>query len=116
MGVTPGALLAWDAARGHLSVNAVNYAIRTTGMLALVFLVLALAVTPLRKMTGTAMLIAIRRSLGLFSFAYLVTHVTLFYALDRGASLASTLHEILTRRFDSRSCLLASSRSCSGTA
>src|SRR2546429_149902 len=43
-GATPAVLLAWDAATGHLGVNGVNYAIRTTGMLALVFLVLALAV------------------------------------------------------------------------
>ncbi len=98
-GATPIVLLAWDAARHTLGVNGVNYAIRTTGLMTLIFLVLALAVTPLRKLTGIAMFIAVRRSLGLFALFYLVVHVSLFYGLDRAASLASTLHEIFMRRY-----------------
>lgn len=98
-GITPAVLLGWDAARHSLGVNAVNYAIRTTGLLALIFLVLALCVTPLRKLTGVALLIAVRRSLGLFACFYLVVHVSLFYGFDRAASLASTLHEIFMRRY-----------------
>lgn len=98
-GATPIALLAWDAFRHALGVNAVNYAIRTTGLLTLIFLVLALMVTPLRKLTGVAMLIAVRRSLGLFALFYLVVHVSLFFGFDRAASVASTLHEIVMRRY-----------------
>jgi ferredoxin-NADP reductase/DMSO/TMAO reductase YedYZ heme-binding membrane subunit len=99
VGITPACLLGWDALRHSLGVNGVNYAIRTTGMLALVFLVLALVVTPARKLTGLGMLIAVRRSLGLFSFFYLAVHFSLFYGLDRAASLGSTVHEIVMRRY-----------------
>jgi ferredoxin-NADP reductase/DMSO/TMAO reductase YedYZ heme-binding membrane subunit len=97
--MTPGCLLAWDALHGTLGVNGVNYAIRTTGMLALVFLLLTLAITPVRKIVKGVPLIAVRRSLGLGAFFYLVVHVSLFYGLDRAASLTSTVHEILARRY-----------------
>src|SRR3954464_4856720 len=70
-GLVPMALLAWDAVHHHLGVNEVNFAIRTTGLIGLVCLVLSLLVTPLRKLTGWNALIAIRRNLGVFGFTYL---------------------------------------------
>ena len=48
----PVALLGWDAWGGRLGANPVNFAIRTTGILSLIFLVLSLAVTPASRMTG----------------------------------------------------------------
>src|SRR5665213_590711 len=66
----PGAMLAWDAAHHHLGANGVNYALHTTGLLALICLMLTLLVTPLRKLTGWNTLIALRRSLGLYAFFY----------------------------------------------
>ena len=39
----PVILLGWDACTGHLGANPVNFAIRTTGLLSLIFLVLTLA-------------------------------------------------------------------------
>jgi len=97
--LVPGAILLWDAAHQQLGANGVNYALRTTGMLALVFLMLTLAVTPLRKLTGVATLIAYRRALGLFAFGYASTHFLIFFVFDRSLSLGSTLHEILNRRY-----------------
>jgi len=97
--LVPGAILLWDAAHGQLGANGVNYALRTTGMLALVFLMLTLAVTPLRKLTGLATLIAYRRALGLFAFGYACTHFLIFFIFDRSLSIGSTLHEILNRRY-----------------
>jgi glycine betaine catabolism B len=96
-GLVPGALLAWDAYHRQLGVNEVNFAIRTTGMVGLIFLVLSLAVTPVRRWTGWNQLIAIRRNLGVLGFAYLALHVALFFALDRAGSVASTLDEIVAR-------------------
>jgi len=97
--LVPGAILLWDAAHSQLGANGVNYALRTTGMLALVFLTLTLAVTPLRRLTGIATLIAYRRALGLFAFGYASTHFLIFFVFDRGLSVGSTLHEILNRRY-----------------
>ena len=96
-GVVPIALLAWDAYHHQLGVNEVNFAIRTTGLIGLVFLVLSLIVTPLRKLTGWNTLIAIRRNLGVFAFVYLASHFAIFFVFDRQASVASTLTEIVER-------------------
>jgi ferredoxin-NADP reductase/DMSO/TMAO reductase YedYZ heme-binding membrane subunit len=96
-GAVPAAVLAWDAIGGQLGVNGVNYAIRTTGKLSIVFLTLSLLVTPLRRLTGWSQLIAVRRSLGLFGFYYALAHFSIFFALDRAASLESTVTEIVER-------------------
>ena len=93
----PGILLLWDAYRGQLGVNQVNFAIRTTGLVGLVFLTLSLAITPLRRLTGWNLLISVRRNLGVYGFFYIALHFAIFFALDRGGSVSSTLHEIVTR-------------------
>ena len=98
-GGVPAALLAWDAARHSLGVNAVNYAIRTTGILGLLFLVASLTVTPLRRLTGWNEIIASRRALGLYAFFYILAHFAIFFFFDRAASIGSTVHEIVTRRY-----------------
>ncbi len=97
--LVPGAILAWDAAHGQIGVNGVNYALHTTGLLALIFLLLTLLVTPLRKLTGWNTLISYRRTLGLVAFSYACVHFLIFFGLDRALSVSSTLHEIFTRRY-----------------
>jgi glycine betaine catabolism B len=97
--LVPAALLAWDAWRGQLGVNAVNFVIRTTGLIGLILITLSLAVTPLRELTGWGRLVAPRRALGVIGFGYLVLHFAIFVLLDRQASVSSTLHEIVTRRY-----------------
>jgi len=97
--LVPGTLLAWDAWHGQLGVNGVNYALHTTGLLALIFLLLTLAVTPARKLTGWTTVLAYRRSLGLFAFAYTCAHFLIFFLFDRALSVSSTIHEILARRY-----------------
>lgn len=98
-GGVPAVLLAWDAIRHNLGVNAVNYAIRTTGIIGLLLLVASLAVTPLRRLSGWNEIIATRRAIGLYAFFYLLAHFAIFFVFDRGASVGSTVHEILTRRY-----------------
>ena len=96
-GLVPMLLLGWDAYHHQLGVNEVNFAIRTTGLLGLVFLVLSLLVTPLRRLTGWNSLIAIRRNLGVFGFVYIALHFAIFFAFDRAGSISSTLTEIVER-------------------
>ena len=96
-GIVPIVLLAWDAYHHQLGVNEVNFAIRTTGLIGLVFLALALLVTPLRRLTGWNTLIAIRRNLGVFGFVYIALHFSIFFVFDRGGSVSSTLEEIVER-------------------
>jgi len=98
-GAVPALVLLWDAYEGQLGVNGVNYAIRTTGKLSIVFLTLSLLITPLRRLTGWNQLIAVRRSLGLFGFYYALAHFTIFFGLDREASVDSTITEIIERQY-----------------
>ena len=98
-GLVPLALLGYDAKHNQLGANPQNFAILTTGMMTLIFLMLTMAVTPLRKVTGWNWLIQFRRMLGLFAFFYACVHFQLFFSLDRGFSISSTLSEMLKRKY-----------------
>jgi DMSO/TMAO reductase YedYZ heme-binding membrane subunit len=95
----PATLLAWDAWHHRLGANPVNFAIHTTGMSALVFLMLTLAVTPLRRVTGLNWIIFSRRTLGLYAFFYACLHFSIFFSLDRSFSVSSTLTEMVKRKY-----------------
>src|SRR3712207_9588757 len=68
--LVPLALVGWDWRRGQLGANPLDFVTRTTGTLTLVFLVLTLAVTPLRKGTGANWLGGLRRMVGGYAFFY----------------------------------------------
>ena len=98
-GLIPLVLLCSDWFRGKLGVNPVEFLIRSTGVLALVFLVLTLTVTPLRKIFGWNWLMKHRRMLGLFSFFYAVLHLATYVGLDRDWRLLSIGPDIIKRQF-----------------
>jgi len=98
-GAVPLALLGWDKWHHNLGANPQNFVILTTGMMTLVFLVLTLAVTPVRKITGWNWLLSFRRRLGLYAFFYACAHFLLFFSLDRSFSVSSTLSEMVKRKF-----------------
>ena len=98
-GAVPLALLVWDQSHHRLGANPQNFLILTTGMMTLTFLVLTMAVTPLRKVTGWNWLIQFRRMLGLYAFFYGCLHFLCFFSLDRGFSVSSTLTEMLKRKY-----------------
>jgi ferredoxin-NADP reductase/DMSO/TMAO reductase YedYZ heme-binding membrane subunit len=97
--LVPAVLLAWDAYRHHLGVNDVNFAIRTTGLIGLILITLALVITPLRAITGWNRLISVRRNMGVIGFFYLATHFVIFFLFERQASVSSTLTEIVKRKY-----------------
>ena len=81
----PVALLGWDAWGGRLGANPVNFALRTTGILSLTFLVLSLTITPASRLTGWGWLGQFRRMLGLYAFFHAALHFLLFFALEAEA-------------------------------
>lgn len=98
-GLGPLLMLGWDAWQDQLGANGVNNALHITGILSLVFLFIALVITPLRAITGWNSMIAYRRALGLYGFAYAALHFVIYVAFDRMGSLSSTIEEIASRRF-----------------
>lgn len=97
--VVPLTLLACDAYNHHLGANPVEFSLRTTGMLALIFLLLSLTVTPLRKITHWNQFSLFRRMLGLFAFFYAFIHLSIYFVLYRSLNLASAWKDIIARPF-----------------
>lgn len=97
--LVPLALLLWDAYHKHLGANPAEFMTRTTGMMTLVFLMLTLAVTPLRKITGLNWLTKFRRMLGLFAFFYGFLHLLTYIWFDRYFNLRSIPGDVVTRPF-----------------
>lgn len=98
-GAVPLALLCWDALDHRLGANPTVFAIRTTGMLTLVFLISSLAVTPLRLISGRNWLSHFRRMLGLYAFFYGVLHLSTYFVFDRSMSIRGTISDTLARPF-----------------
>src|SRR5690348_4699990 len=95
--MVPGAVLLWDALHQQLGVNSANFAIKTTGLVAVTYLVLSLAITPLRAVTGLSWLVQFRRAIGCFAFYYAAAHLSIYFWFDRSHSLSSTVYEITHR-------------------
>jgi sulfoxide reductase heme-binding subunit YedZ len=98
-GSVPLLLLLHDTYYHRLGANPSEFAIRTTGTLALLFLIISLAVTPLRKALGQPWMIKFRRMLGLFGFFYAALHLLIYTLLDRSASLRAVIEDVTKRPF-----------------
>jgi sulfoxide reductase heme-binding subunit YedZ len=83
----------------RLGANPVETIQDTTGLWALRFLLITLAVTPLRRATGQAWPLQFRRMLGLFAFAYAVMHFTNYLLLDRALDLGEIIGDLTKRPF-----------------
>jgi len=97
--LVPLALAGWDWRRGQLGANPLDFVTRTTGTLTLVFLVLTLAVTPVRKLTGANWLVRLRRMLGLYAFFYGVLHLLCYVWFDKWFDAAAIVQDVARRRF-----------------
>ena len=80
--LVPAAVLAWRAATGDLTPNPIQFITQQTGDWTLRFLLITLAVTPLRRVTRWHSIIRVRRMLGLFAFFYGTLHLLAFVVLD----------------------------------
>ena len=95
----PAAALALDAFRGDLTANPIEYITHTTGDWAIRFLVITLAVTPIRRLTGWNPVIQLRRMLGLFSFFYATLHFLTWFVLDWFFDFRQMAEDIAMRPF-----------------
>lgn len=91
--------LAWRAYQGDLTANPIEYITHFTGDWAIRFLVITLAVTPLRKLLHAPSLIRYRRMVGLFAFFYACLHFTTWFAIDKFFDFHEILADFTKRRF-----------------
>jgi methionine sulfoxide reductase heme-binding subunit len=69
------------------------------GKTALNLLLITLAVTPVRQLTGLTQLVRLRRMLGLFAFFYVVVHFTVYLTLDLELNWRTVGADILKRPY-----------------
>lgn len=97
--LVPLFLLACDAVFGKLGANPIEFFLRTTGVLTLVFLLITLAVSPLRKRFGWNNLIKFRRMLGLFVFFYGALHLITYAVFDKSMNIPTIFADVWQRPF-----------------
>jgi sulfoxide reductase heme-binding subunit YedZ len=95
----PLLLLGWRALHNGLSANPIEYITHFTGDWTLQFLVITLAVTPLRKLLRWPDLIRFRRMLGLFAFFYGSLHFLTYIWLDKFFDLSEIGKDVVKRPF-----------------
>lgn len=95
----PFAWLVYATFTNNLGVNPAETLQLETGIWALRFLLITLAVTPLRRVTGWNRAIQFRRMLGLFAFFYVTLHFLTYAILDTGFGWALILDDLAKRPF-----------------
>jgi methionine sulfoxide reductase heme-binding subunit len=97
--LAPLALLAYRAVTGDLGTNPEETLNRFTGDWTLRFLLIALAVTPLRRLTGWAQIGRLRRMLGLFAFAYALVHFLTWIWVGQQFDPGAIVRDVIKRPF-----------------
>lgn len=97
--LVPAALLVRGLLLGDLGANPAEAIQLSTGRWAFKFLLLTLAVTPLRRLSGWNVVIQYRRMLGLFAFFYASLHLTAYWAFDLVFSVSHLFADTAKRPF-----------------
>ena len=107
--LVPVGILAWGFFGAHptdmsswgqgLGANPLEVITHSTGDWTIRFLLITLAITPLRKITKLNWLIRFRRMLGLFAFFYGTLHLFTYLWFDKDFVLADILADVGKRRF-----------------
>ncbi|MFD0738305.1 protein-methionine-sulfoxide reductase heme-binding subunit MsrQ [Lysobacter koreensis] len=105
LALTPAAILAWRireeylTGSGSLGADPVAAIEHFLGLWALRLLMVTLAITPLRQLTGQAVLLRFRRMLGLYVFFYATLHLSAYLVLDLRGYWTQIFEEIAKRPY-----------------
>lgn len=98
IGFVPTVYNFYLAATGGLGINPVKTYEHLLGLWALKFLIVTLAITPIRDLTGLSFL-RYRRAFGLLSFYYVAMHVAVYVLLDQQLNLSAIIADIIKRPY-----------------
>lgn len=90
-------LFGWTGA--DLGANPIEALLHSLGLWGLRFLLLSLAVTPIRRWTGWYWLVRYRRMLGLYAFFYILLHFVTYAVLDQGLDPGAIFEDVLKRPY-----------------
>jgi sulfoxide reductase heme-binding subunit YedZ len=99
LSLLPACWLAWRAWNSDLTSNPIEYVTHFTGDWTIRFVVITLAITPLRKLLKLPDLIKFRRLIGLFAFFYGSLHFLTWFGLDKFFDFHEILADFAKRRF-----------------
>jgi sulfoxide reductase heme-binding subunit YedZ len=99
LGMSPALWMGVGFFADRLGANPVQAVLHLAGRWGLIFLLLTLSVTPIRRLTGWNRVIKVRRLLGLFAFFYVALHLLLYVGLDQGFAWGFLVEDVLERPF-----------------
>jgi methionine sulfoxide reductase heme-binding subunit len=97
--LSPLVVLAWQVLTDNLGANPIDEITDQTGLWTLRMLLITLAVTPARRLTGWNRVIQLRRMLGLFAFFYGSLHFLTYIWLDQFFAVEDIVADIMERPF-----------------
>jgi len=97
--LVPFGLLLWRGTHDGLGANPIEFITHATGDWTLRFLVITLAITPVRKVFSWPQLVRFRRMLGLFAFFYGCLHFLTYVWLDKFFDVSAMLKDVAKRPF-----------------
>ena len=97
--LVPLGILLWRGFHNELTANPIEFITHTTGDWTMRFLIITLAITPLRKLLRQPLLIRYRRMLGLFAFFYVCLHFSTWIGLDKFFNWTEMWKDVQKRRF-----------------
>ena len=95
----PLCMLVIKGFQNNLTANPIEYITHNTGIWSLRFLLLTLAMTPLKILTGSVLFIRIRRMFGLYTFFYASLHLVVYVWLDLELNWPHFFEDILERPY-----------------
>jgi sulfoxide reductase heme-binding subunit YedZ len=99
LALLPLARVIWLGFHDRLGANPIEFITRGSGDWTLYFLCMTLTITPLRRLTGQAWLLKLRRMLGLYCFFYACLHFTTFIWFDHFFDLTEMWTDVKKRPF-----------------
>jgi methionine sulfoxide reductase heme-binding subunit len=92
-------LVVLDGLRGRLTANPIAEVLNRFGFWTLTFLLLSLAITPVRIVTGWGGAVRYRRMIGLFAFFYACLHLATYVGVDQFFDFKAILEDVAKRKF-----------------
>ncbi|MDH3222393.1 MAG: sulfoxide reductase heme-binding subunit YedZ [Gemmatimonadota bacterium] len=99
IGLGPVAWLVYGWFQGNLGVNPIEKVILVQGRWTLVFLLAAMAVTPIRRLTGWNRIVQLRRLVGLFAFFHASLHFLAYAGLDQFFEWPYIVEDVIERPY-----------------
>jgi len=97
--LVPLAILMWDLSAGNLGADPYTAALHATGNWAIIFLLLSLTVTPLRKLTKKNYFSLFRKMLGLYAFFYACLHLMIYLTFNLQFDFTALLKDLQKNKF-----------------